>query len=136
MTTLEILEEARAIQTLGLCVGTFGRRIDGTGCQPNDPAAVAHCARGSVCRAGGFEPDTEQERRALEVLAASLPADWFPHHDVRLRVASFSNCLGKIAVLALFDRAIARQRTLESLLASEPSSSRSEAKLRTADPVI
>jgi hypothetical protein len=127
MTTLEILEKARGLiaREDAWCKG----QAETIGAWPIQRCAARAIDLASDC----FYGEGEIAARAV-VAASGLTAP-----------SKFSSRFGGIAflndththaeVLAWFDRAIARQRTLESLLTSAHPPAEAE-KLRTADPVI
>jgi hypothetical protein len=147
MTTLEILEKARA------AIADEGRWCVGNQLRPDG----RRCALGAVHTGLGHTETHSRYYSSFIFTDGNMPifnaicqllADAIPDEnhlcdpvnggfDTRGAgaIARYNNTHTHAEVLAWFDRAIARQRTLESLLASAHPPAEAE-KLRTAEPVI
>lgn len=130
MNTLETLIAARALiaEPEGWTQGALARRRDGFGTSFDGADVVAVCANGAICRVSDFRTyGGGVWLAAVEVLVANILADEMPEGDFPSQVlARFNDRRSHTEVLALFDRAIERQRTIDALT-SVPSEVRAPA---------
>lgn len=106
MKTLEALKVARAKIEQGWCSGA--RAVDNRGfcVDGNSPLAVQWCALGALDAALGYSVDDLHE--PVRELDKDVPAKYRYYNSPAARVAQYSNRLGKIAALELYDKTIQR----------------------------